>query len=337
MVSLPDVRAHNATLKSLPAGLVAVFVGGTSGIGFFTARELVRNTTSPHVYLVGRNATEASKITEELRSINTSSQISFIQKDVSLLKNVDEACKEIKAREKQVNILFMTCGYLTLKGRDETSECLDRKFALHYYTRMRFIQQLTPLLTASAQANTLSRVVAVLDPQPGLRFTPNFSDLSLKSNFSLKNCMVHASAMGSLSAYYLAKEQPNTTFIHAYPSGVDTGALRQVFGRFEPAAKLAMGIALRWLMVPQKESGERHLFAATAPRYAPKAAGASVEGAAVGSDGIKGSGSYLLNWNGEILADRPTAKKMRGEGKEKVVWQHTEEVFNKICDEGGKY
>ncbi|KAJ4374222.1 hypothetical protein N0V83_002963 [Neocucurbitaria cava] len=138
MVSLSEVRAHNASLKSLPAGLVAVFVGGTSGIGLFTARELVRNTTSPTIYLIGRNATEASKIIEELRTINTSSQVSFIQKDVSLLKNVDEACREIKTKEKQVNLLFMTCGYLTLKGRDETAEGLDRKFALHYYTRMRF-------------------------------------------------------------------------------------------------------------------------------------------------------------------------------------------------------
>lgn len=35
MVALNSVRAHNANLKSLPAGLVAVFVGGTSGIGWY--------------------------------------------------------------------------------------------------------------------------------------------------------------------------------------------------------------------------------------------------------------------------------------------------------------
>lgn len=353
MVSLSEVRAHNATLKSLPAGLVAVFVGGTSGIGLFTARELVRNTTSPTIYLIGRNATEAHKIIEELRSINTSSQISFIQKDVSLLKNVDEACREIKAKEKQVNLLFMTCGYLTLKGRDETAEGLDRKFALHYYTRMRFVQQLTPLLSAAAAATSqatssspsLSRVVSVLDPQAGLRATPNFTDLSLKSTFSLKNCMVHASAMQSLSAYHLSQQHPDTTFIHAYPSGVDTGVLRKVFGAFEPAAKFVLGLGLKWMMVPQKESGERHLFAATAPRYAARNVGAKAGGGgsgggvevAVGSDGVKGSGSYLLNWDGEVLADRPTARKMREEGKEKAIWRHTEEVFGKICDEGGKY
>ncbi|KAI4675547.1 uncharacterized protein J4E88_007580 [Alternaria novae-zelandiae] len=139
MVALDIVRAHNASLKTLPPNLVAVFVGGTSGIGFFTAREFVRTTISPHVYLIGRNATEASKIMDELNSINSSSQVSFIQKDISLLKNVDEACSEIKSKEKQVNVLFMTCGYLTMKGRDETAEGLDRKMAVQYYARMRFI------------------------------------------------------------------------------------------------------------------------------------------------------------------------------------------------------
>lgn len=337
MVAITDVRAHNATLKSLPAGLVAVFVGGTSGIGLFTAREFVRNTTTPHVYLIGRNATEASKIIEELRSINSSSQIDFIQKDVSLLRNVDQACAEIKQKEKQINLLFITCGYLTMQGRDETAEGLDRKFALHYYTRMRFIQQLTPLLNAASSANTLSRVVSVLDPQVGLRATPNFSDLSLKTTFSLKNCYVHASAMQNLAVLHLAKVNPKTAYVHAYPSGVESGVLRELVGRFEPAVKFAFSWARKWLYVPQVESGERHLFAATSPVYAPGAIGAGVENAMLGSDTVKGSGSYLLNWDGDILADRKTAQAMRENGTEDKVWQHTEEVFKTICEEGKKY
>ncbi|KAF1947324.1 NAD(P)-binding protein [Clathrospora elynae] len=336
MVLLADVRAHNATLKSLPSGLVAVFVGATSGIGFFTAREFVRNTTSPHVYLIGRNATEAGKIIEELRSINSSSQLTFLQKDVSLLKNVDEACNEIKSREKQINVLFITCGYLTMKGRDETTEGLDRKLAVQYYARMRFIQQLTPLLNAASQANRISRVVAVLDPQAGLRLGGlNYADLDLKHNFSLKNVMLHASAMTSLSIAHLAKTNPKTSYIHAYPSGVETGVTRELFGRFNGVVKTVLGgLAGRWLYVPQEESGERHLFAATAPRYAPKADGETTE--VVGSDGIKGSGSYLLNWNGDILTDTKNAQKLREEGGEERVWEHTEEVLRKTS-EGGMY
>jgi len=58
MVSLAEIRAHNATIKNLGSGLVAVFVGGTSGIGLSTAREFARNTAAPHIYLIGRNESQ---------------------------------------------------------------------------------------------------------------------------------------------------------------------------------------------------------------------------------------------------------------------------------------
>ncbi|KAI4637441.1 hypothetical protein J4E83_000257 [Alternaria metachromatica] len=336
MVALDIVRAHNASLKTLPPNLVAVFVGGTSGIGFFTAREFVRTTTSPHVYLIGRNATEASKIMDELNSINSSSQVSFIQKDISLLKNVDEACSEIKSKEEQVNVLFMTCGYLTMKGRDETAEGLDRKMAVQYYARMRFISQLTPLLNKASETGNLSRVVAVLDPQAGLRLGGlDYSDLSLRHNFSLKNVLLHASSMTSLSMAHLANQNPKTAYIHEYPSGVETGVTRELFGRFNDTVMSTLGgLFRRFLFVPQVESGERHLFAATAPRYAPKADSAKTD--VIGSDGVKGSGSYLLNWNGDILADTKKAQKLREEGGLDKVWGHTQEVMGKI-EESGRF
>jgi NAD(P)-dependent dehydrogenase (short-subunit alcohol dehydrogenase family) len=337
MVALTDVRTSNSALKSLPANLVAVFVGGTSGIGLYTARELARNTTSPHIYLIGRNQAGATKIIEELKSINSSSQVSFIQKDVSLLKNVDEACQEIHTKEKQVNLLFITCGYFVFTGRDETAEGLDKKLALHYYTRMRFINQLQPLLDTAATSNSLSRVVSVLDPQVGLRMMPNFSDLSLKNSFSLKNCASHASSMTNLTFLRLASQHPRTSYIHEYPGLVETGVGRDAWGAFEPLAKPFLWLLKVAMEVKPVESGERHLFASTSPTYTPKASSEGIKEAMTGSDTVKGSGSYLLNWNGDVLADTAKAKKLRDDGGEKKVWDHTEEVFKKVCEESGKY
>lgn len=337
MVALGDVRTSNSNPKNFPANLVAVFVGGTSGIGLYTARELARNAKSPHIYLIGRNQTEATKITEELKAINTSSKVSFIQKDVSLLRNVDEVCKEIKAKETQINLLFMTCGYFVFKGRDETSEGLDKKFALHYYTRMRFIDQLQPLLNAAATSNTLSRVVAVLDPQPGLASEPKWSDLSLKTSFSLKSCMVHASSMTNLRFSRLASENPSTSYIHAFPAVVQTGVGRDAFGAWLPLAKPFLWAINLAMEVKPQESGERHLYAATSPSFAPKSTSETSAEAVTGLDGIKGSGSYALYWNNDALPEKSAAKKMREEGGEKKASEHTEEVFKKICEEGGKY
>ena len=333
MASLAEVRAHNSTLKNLAPGLVAIFVGGTSGISLYTAREFARNTRSPHIYLIGRNETEATRISQELKTINPTSTIDFIKKDVSLLRKVDEACKEIKEKEKKVNLLFMTIGILTLSGRDETEEGLDKKQSLHYYARMRFIQNLSPLLTAAANEadpnSTLSRVVSVYDPFLGRSNKPNFSDLSLKSSFSLRNCSNHSSAMQNFALERFARLYPQTSFIHKQPGAVQTGLGKQPLWK-------PLYFLLKPLLVDRKESGERHLFAATAPRYAPRAK-ANDEGVVQGADGVTGSGSYHLNWSCEAYGDCETAKEMRDSGAEEKIWTHTEQVYKTICEDGGKY
>lgn len=93
-------------------------VGGTSGIGEATARAFVRDTVSSRVYLVGRNEAQASKIIQELRQLNPDGQISFVKCDAANLKSVDEVCKTIQQKENHINLLFMTVGIFTTKGRD---------------------------------------------------------------------------------------------------------------------------------------------------------------------------------------------------------------------------
>lgn len=97
---------------------MSLSVGGTSGIGESTARAFVKHASSPRVYLVGRSETRASKIIEELRALNPDGQISFIKSDVSRLQDVDQACKEIQSKEDKINLLVLSAGILTMKGRD---------------------------------------------------------------------------------------------------------------------------------------------------------------------------------------------------------------------------
>ncbi|RHZ64853.1 hypothetical protein CDV55_101164 [Aspergillus turcosus] len=347
MVNLHTIQVHNAALtSSLASGLVAVFVGGTSGIALSTALAVTRHTPSPKIYLIGRSQSAADAAIASMKSINPSAQPTFLQTDISLLKNVDSVCADIAAREKSINLLFMTPGYMTLKGRDETAEGLDRKFVLHYYARMRFIANLLPLLNAAAQdpsvnaSARLSRVVSVLDPMVSVRAggsgTLNFSDLSLKHTFSLKTCGWHASLMGDFFLESMAQRHPHTSFVHAYPSGVATGVLREL-----PAGRVLSAVLtplLRPFMVPLEESGERHLFAATSGRYPPKAEGEGREGdVAIGSNGTKGSGCYWLNWDGEVFPPNKKLERTRAQGAVEKVVQHTEEVFKQVCEEGKTY
>ncbi|PYH83250.1 hypothetical protein BO82DRAFT_382361 [Aspergillus uvarum CBS 121591] len=346
MVTLQAIQAHNATLKSASPNLVAVFVGGTSGISLSTALTLARYSPSPKIYLIGRSQPAADRAIADLKAINPAAQPTFLQADISRLTNVDRVCAEIAARESHLNLLFMTPGYLTLKGRDETAEGLDRKFVLHYYARMRFVTKLMPLLTAAAEQKAsggLSRVVSVLDPQVAVRAggagVLDFKDLSLKETFSLKKSGHHAGLMGNFFLEELSRRYPATSFVHAYPSGVATGAMREL-----PAGKVLTAVFAKLFspfLMPIGESGERHLFAATSPRYPSRLVG-EAEGAvdgdvAVGSDGVKGGGSYWLNWDGEAYPKNNKIERTRGEGAVKKVWEHTEEVFKRVCEEGKTY
>ena len=67
---------------------------------------------------LNRSKDAADRITSELKTIQPDAETAFIQKDLTLLKNVDEVCNEIKAKETKLNLLFMTQATMSLKGRN---------------------------------------------------------------------------------------------------------------------------------------------------------------------------------------------------------------------------
>ena len=70
------------------------------------------------ISLLFRSQDAADRILSELKAIQPDGETTFIRKDLTMLKNVDEVCEEIKAKENTVNLLFMTQGILSMKGRD---------------------------------------------------------------------------------------------------------------------------------------------------------------------------------------------------------------------------
>lgn len=124
MTSREAVQTANSRLPAtLPVGLTAVFLGATSGIGASTLKQLVVATKdkSPRIYVVGRSAAAAIPIVAELRQINTSAQINFIERDVSLVRNVDLVVDEVQKTEDKLDLLFMSVGYMSFEGRKGTS------------------------------------------------------------------------------------------------------------------------------------------------------------------------------------------------------------------------
>lgn len=216
----------------------------------------------------------------------------------------------------------------------ETSEGLDKKLSLHYYSRMRFVANLLPQLTKATEEKTpnLSRVVSVLEA--GGEVPLNLTDLPLETHYSLHNCAKHAITMNSVAMEHLASASsyPQTSFVHSFPGIVRT-RLARGFGGVTRLAVSALMVLMKPWEVSVEESGERHLYAATSPRFSP---GAGVSGVsrtddvAEGSDGSLGSGFYRLAVDGETYKPSRVMQQYREDGTRGLIWKHTLDLFASV-------
>ncbi|GLI76421.1 hypothetical protein PoHVEF18_004694 [Penicillium ochrochloron] len=312
MVTLTNVQSSNAQIATaLPPGLVAVFVGATNGIGETSLKEFARHARQPRVYFVGRSQEAGGRIAAECRELNPEGEFIFIKADVSLLKSVDDVCREIA----------------------NTSEGLHIFMALAYYARARFILNLLPVLR---QAPSLRRVVTVLAAgHEGQIYANDFQGRKVP----LSGVRGHNVSMTDLMLEHMASLAPEVSFVHDYPGPVKSGFGRETNSILMKVAITIFKIVGPLVYVPIRESGERHLFFATSARYKPRvgseAAGVPISGdvgVSGGTDGEVGSGVYAVNWDGESAGPKSlqVLAKMRGEGMVQRLWEHTMMEFKRV-------
>ncbi|TKA68657.1 hypothetical protein B0A55_08803 [Friedmanniomyces simplex] len=327
MVPYPVILASNSLIPStLPPGLVAVFVGATSGIGEYTLRSLAKHAENPRIYFIGRSQASGDRITADCKAMNPEGEFIFMQSDVSLMRNVDTICQEIKRKEESINLVCLSQG--ALYNTDVTTEGLRAPIALQYYSRLRFLTNLLPLLQAGPPGK-LRRVLSIF--AGGKEGPINLSDLRLDKGSNPLALRGHMAAMMTFALEVLAARAPTVAFVHSFPGPVRSGiardrnwvnfVLRGVFWVVGP-----------FIYVPEEESGERHVFAATSGRY-PARSGKGGGGAGVavskGADGKVGSGVYTTDAQCEASDEKVDAilAKMRREGVPQKVWEHTEAEF----------
>ncbi|OCL09270.1 NAD(P)-binding protein [Glonium stellatum] len=310
MVKLANVRLSNAAFKACSDGFVAIFIGGTSGIGEATVKALAANGEKCTVYIFGRNKTAAGAIISLCQDLSPESVFIFIQKDVSLLKNVDSVCEEIQNQEQKVDLLFMSQGYLTFAGRNETVEGVDTILSLRYYSRMRFATNLLLLLSASPCA----RVVSVFAPGRG-EVGLNLNDLGLKENYSIVKSISHPAFENTFFMESLAATNPGVSFLHVWPGLVQTQEMEksEFPGLLKWLIKWVLFPLIKLFCVPVDETGERMLFYATSGMYPALVPAISLEDLEVasGSNGEEGSGCYCINWNGETIRNQTRLERYR--------------------------
>ena len=66
----------------------------------------------PKVYVDGRNSNKLSSIISYLEKISPKGVYIPIRSEISLFRNVDTVCEELKRKEKNLDLLLMCPGYL---------------------------------------------------------------------------------------------------------------------------------------------------------------------------------------------------------------------------------
>jgi len=199
MPSLASIRTANAAFKPSYTP-VALFVGGTSGIGQGIAEAFAKHTKgNVHIVIIGRNRAAADAIIAQFpkpTSPNAKISHEFVQCDVTQMRTVQTVTDSLLERFPKINFLVMSPGFMSLKGRDETDEGIDRKLAVHYYARWKFTHDLLPSLTRAKEAGEDAKVLSVLAPGKGGEI--DLDDLGLKKGFSVQAAALQAPTYNDL-------------------------------------------------------------------------------------------------------------------------------------------
>ncbi|KAJ9267124.1 hypothetical protein DTO212C5_6042 [Paecilomyces variotii] len=329
-----NISSNAQISTALPAGLVAVFVGGTDGIGAATAKQFARHVREPRIYIIGRSQKSGNRVVEECKKLNHRGQYTLLLADVSLLSAVDDICRKIEEKETVVNLLFLSAG--NLGAAHETSEGLPMTMALVHYSRVRFILNFLPLIR---HAPGLRRVVSVFSAHKEGHF--HADDIQAR-HLSVLSKRAHIATMVTLSLEALARKAPEVSFIHANPGTVKT-KMRDMPLVMRAASSLIGSFS----SIPLEESGERHLFLATSAMYRPSIQNHEKGGIndaacgvplaigltpAIGSNGQTSSGVYSVDWDGETyeLHLETYLHKLRESGDLEEINKHTENEFKRI-------
>ena len=131
-------------------GKTAVVTGANSGIGLYTAHELVRMNAT--VYLACRNGSKAQEAVSQITSAipNSVGRVKTLTLDTSSLSSVRECAREWKNAKSNIDILFHNAGIAYVPARERFT--LDG-FPLIYATNMLGSFLLTHLLVPYLSAD----------------------------------------------------------------------------------------------------------------------------------------------------------------------------------------
>jgi NAD(P)-dependent dehydrogenase (short-subunit alcohol dehydrogenase family) len=121
-------------------GKVAVITGGTTGIGFAAAKLFVKE--GAHVFITGRRQKELDEAVKVIGG-----NVTGVQGDVSKLTDLDRLYEAIKAKGKNIDIVFANAGVAEFAALGSiTEEHFDKLFDINVKGTVFTVQKALPLM-----------------------------------------------------------------------------------------------------------------------------------------------------------------------------------------------
>ncbi|OBZ65557.1 Dehydrogenase/reductase SDR family member on chromosome X, partial [Grifola frondosa] len=209
MPSLSLARAANATFS--PSYFpVAIFVGGTSGVGQGLAQAFARYTKgNAHIILIGCNPAAAESIIASFPKPKMErAQHEFVQCDVSLMRNIQATTEGTRRRRESTDgwhciIMLDGSSYMTFCHSEEAKDSGED-----------------------------AKAMTTLSPIAGGAI--NLDNLGLKKRYTAASAGLASPTYNDLMVESFAEQCPNIAFTHIFPGIVRTPLIKATHWALRP-------------------------------------------------------------------------------------------------------
>ncbi|KIM31765.1 hypothetical protein M408DRAFT_237931 [Serendipita vermifera MAFF 305830] len=138
------------TVEDMPdlTGKVAIVTGGNAGIGYDTAKGLLRKNAT--VYIGARSIPKAEAAIKSLVDATGNPKVFILKMDLSDLGTVKQAAKEFQSKEGKLHILINNAGILSTEMDVFTAQGYDQQFGTNVLGHYFFSKLLMPLMESTA-------------------------------------------------------------------------------------------------------------------------------------------------------------------------------------------
>jgi NAD(P)-dependent dehydrogenase (short-subunit alcohol dehydrogenase family) len=236
-------------------------VTGSAGLGFETARELVR--AGAQVIVASRNPETGAEAVARIQAETPSAVIRFEAVDLASLASVAALATRLRGQIDVLDLLVNNAGVMTPPRRMETADGFELQFGTNHLAHFALTGLLAPLLVNAGQARVVT--VSSIAARAG---AINFADLQAEANY--RPMPVYAQSKLACLMFGLElqrRSQTNgwgLTSIAVHPGISRTGLLYNTPGGPSGLRRAMRGL-LWFLFQPVPQGALPQLFAATAP------------------------------------------------------------------------